>query len=93
MTIKAITGSFTDPQTLITLPTSYVTVGILRADTTNAHFDVQIFVSEAAAVDTNVSSLLGKSYQLLTSQVNGADSLYQYLLTLPEYAGFTVVNA
>ena len=93
MTIKAITGSFTDPQTTVTLPNAYVTLGILRAGLTDAHFDVQIFVSEAAASDSNVSSLLGKSYQLPTSQVSGSDSLFSYLLTLPEYSGFTQISA
>ena len=86
-----ITGSYIDQDTGLTIQTAVVVVGQLRANLTDAHFDVQIY-TDLTAYQTQKQHVTSKGYNLPTESITaGVDSLYTFLLTLPEYTGFTAI--
>ena len=86
-----ITGSYTDQDMGLTLSEAVVVVGQLRANLTEAHFDVS-FYADLTAYQTQKQQVTSKNYFIPTASItDGVDSLYAHLLTLPEFTDFTIV--
>ena len=77
-------------QTLgITIQNTYATITQFSGDPLLTRFTVSFYSSNPTI--TNVQSFSTAFYQLPTPQVTGAESLYTYLLTLPEFIGAVIV--
>ena len=78
----ALQLTFTDPTTGITVTNAYARIDRGYFDTNMLTFEVWIYVSNPE--QTGIRPFYIAHYRMPTPQVTGAESLYTYLLTLPE---------
>ena len=80
----------TNPNTGVTVSNAYATITSYNGDQSELRFIVSFFTSNPSTNSNMIQPFDTKQYQIETSLVSGASSLYNYLQTLPEFSGSTV---
>lgn len=86
-----LSGTYTSTQTGATTSTGYARVNRFSGNEVHFNFDVNIWVSEDA-FNSSLAPFDNRNYSVPTAEVTGTAPLYDFLVSLPEFTGSTIVS-